>query len=61
MKNPMPNISESLKTTIAPPPPAQKTAACWGKGNGGGESVQLAPPPAWTRYIDSRLKQFCTR
>ncbi len=20
-----------------------------------------APPPTWTRYIDSRLKQFCTR
>ena len=20
-----------------------------------------APPPVWTRYIDSRLKQFCTR
>ena len=20
-----------------------------------------APPPEWTRYIDSRLKQFCTR
>jgi hypothetical protein len=19
------------------------------------------PPPVWTRYIDSRLKQFCTR
>jgi len=20
-----------------------------------------APPPVWTRYIDSRLKQFCVR
>jgi len=20
-----------------------------------------APPPVWTRYIDSRLKQFCLR
>ena len=20
-----------------------------------------APPPVWTRYIDSRMKQFCTR
>ena len=20
-----------------------------------------APPPVWTRYIDSRFKQFCTR
>lgn len=20
-----------------------------------------APPPVWVRYIDSRLKQFCTR
>jgi len=20
-----------------------------------------APPPVWTRYIDSRLKQFCAR
>ncbi|HWE92533.1 MAG TPA: hypothetical protein VG269_01045 [Tepidisphaeraceae bacterium] len=20
-----------------------------------------APPPVWTNYIDSRLKQFCTR
>ena len=20
-----------------------------------------APPPVWTRYVDSRLKQFCVR
>lgn len=25
------------------------------------QSDAPAPPPVWTRYIDSRLKQFCTR
>lgn len=24
-------------------------------------SATVPPPPDWTRYIDSRLKQFCTR
>jgi hypothetical protein len=28
----------------------------------GEEELSTAPPPPdWTRYIDSRLKQFCTR
>lgn len=25
------------------------------------DSPPPPPPPAWTRYIDSRLKQFCSR
>ena len=31
----------------------------WGKNEKRRETP--APPPVWTRYIDSRLKQFCVR
>ena len=31
----------------------------WGKTQKQKEAP--APPPVWTRYIDSRLKQFCAR
>ena len=31
----------------------------WTKAGKRGDAP--APPPVWTRYIDSRLKQFCTR
>ncbi len=34
-------------------------AAQWDKH--GKRTESPAPPPVWTRYIDSRLKQFCTR
>lgn len=45
----------------APLPPAAplEAASKWAKADNGQESP--APPPVWTRYIDSRLKQFCTR
>ena len=36
-----------------------ESAAVWDKHVKRPESP--APPPVWTRYIDSRLKQFCTR
>ena len=36
-----------------------ESASVWGKHAKRPESP--APPPVWTRYIDSRLKQFCTR
>ena len=35
----------------------------WTKSSGKATETRNAPapPPEWTRYIDSRLKQFCTR
>ena len=36
-----------------------ESATVWEKHTKRPESP--APPPVWTRYIDSRLKQFCTR
>ena len=36
-----------------------ESATVWQKHTKRPESP--APPPVWTRYIDSRLKQFCTR
>jgi len=33
----------------------------WGKPDDAKRSLSPAPPPVWTRYIDSRLKQFCSR
>ena len=54
--------SETSKSQIdknfTPPPPAQQIAQPWDKSQ---SQAQWAPPPVWTRYIDSRLKQFCTR
>ncbi len=36
-------------------------AAPWEKPSTSNQQSEPAPPPIWTRYIDSRLKQFCTR
>ncbi len=36
-----------------------ESAAVWGKAAKRPDAP--APAPEWTRYIDSRLKQFCTR
>jgi len=36
-------------------------ASPWIKRDEPGGSDAPALPPVWTRYIDSRLKQFCTR
>jgi hypothetical protein len=33
----------------------------WGIPADDKRALSPAPPPEWTRYIDSRLKQFCTR
>jgi hypothetical protein len=50
----------AAKITEAPNPAAPLEAATrWPKADKRQESP--APPPVWTRYIDSRLKQFCTR
>ena len=39
----------ALTSDGSPPQPLEKDAAA------------PVPPPVWARYIDSRLKQFCTR
>jgi hypothetical protein len=41
------------------PEPHALSASPWGKTEK--RSDAPAPPPVWTRYIDSRLKQFCVR
>lgn len=39
-----------------------ESAAVWAKQHAPAKRPESpAPPPDWTRYIDSRLKQFCTR
>ena len=53
------NISNSAKLN-PPPAPAQAAASNWDKSDKT-RHQSPAPPPVWTRYIDSRLKQFCTR
>lgn len=44
----------------ASPDPQTLQAAPWPKSTEK-RSDAPAPPPVWTRYIDSRLKQFCVR
>jgi len=41
------------------PEPHALSAAPWPKTEKRTDAP--APPPVWTRYIDSRLKQFCVR
>ena len=59
MKRESENTSEIPKVSVAPPGTAQVVTTPWGKTEKRLESP--APPPIWTRYIDSRLKQFCAR
>ena len=44
--------------------PGAASVAGWDKENEGSAKPGAdsgAIPPVWSRYIDSRLKQFCTR
>ena len=49
----------TVKASASPGPQAIQAAANWSKPAKRDEPP--APPPVWTRYIDSRLKQFCVR
>lgn len=40
--------------------PGGQTNTQWGKADDKPRDTPV-PPPVWTRYIDSRLKQFCVR
>ena len=56
----------AAKDIAAAPEVTLESAAVWGKqsataGSNKHQESPTAPPPVWTRYIDSRLKQFCTR
>ena len=55
----------TAKADVAPEAPVQ-SASVWGTHAKWPEDALSAPPhapppPDWTRYVDSRLKQFCTR
>ncbi|MDB5171947.1 MAG: hypothetical protein JWO87_1737 [Phycisphaerales bacterium] len=67
MKHEVSNINDSsarLKANSSPTP-GNALGTPWGKWEKSDDphspSAISAPPPVWTRYIDSRLKQFCTR
>jgi len=52
------------QTTVSSPPkvialPGSQASDSWGKPEKRPDAPP--PPPVWTRYIDSRLKQFCAR
>jgi hypothetical protein len=56
------NQSGTSKTNPAAPDVTLESASVWGKpASPKRPDDSPAPPPVWTRYIDSRLKQFCTR
>ena len=61
---PVRSNSESTKTTgnleTSSPAPGM-SASAWEKDSAAKRSDTPQPPPVWTRYIDSRLRQFCTR
>lgn len=41
--------------------PGGQTNTQWAKEADDKRRDMPVPPPVWTRYIDSRLKQFCVR
>ena len=51
--------SGTVKASASPDSSHTQQAAPWPKTEK--RSDAPAPPPVWTRYIDSRLKQFCVR
>jgi len=53
------NINSGPPKVVALPGADHTANASWGKSDKHHDSP--APPPVWTRYIDSRLKQFCAR
>jgi hypothetical protein len=60
------NKSGTVKANMAAPEVTLESAAVWGTTATSASAAAKrpdspAPPPVWTRYIDSRLKQFCTR
>ena len=59
------NKSGTVKANVAAPEVTLESAAVWGTTTSAPAASKRpdspAPPPVWTRYIDSRLKQFCTR
>jgi hypothetical protein len=60
MKRHAPTNTGTVKASASPDPQAlQAGASNWSKPSKRDEAP--APPPVWTRYIDSRLKQFCVR
>ena len=54
------NKPGTAKVSSAAPEVTLESAAVW-DNHTKRPDVTPAPPPTWTRYIDSRLKQFCTR
>ena len=58
MKREAVNTSGSEKPVTLPGATTESTTP-WDKNKQRREAP--APPPVWTRYIDSRLKQFCVR
>jgi len=49
----------TVKASASPDTSHPQETAPWTKTEK--RSDAPAPPPVWTRYIDSRLKQFCVR
>lgn len=58
MKQQVENTSGTAKAMTLPGSESRPSTP-WGKTQKR-EDIP-APPPVWTRYIDSRLKQFCVR
>lgn len=52
-------ITSGTSKSALPPGMDVKPALAWGKSAKRDDTP--VPPPVWTRYIDSRLKQFCAR
>ena len=50
----------TVKASASPDLHTQQAAAPWQKSDKRSEPP-AAPPQVWTRYVDSRLKQFCAR
>ena len=60
MKRDATTTTGTVKASASPDPHTiEQSAPGWNKPEKRNDAP--APPPVWTRYIDSRLKQFCVR
>ena len=53
------DVNSGSYKAVTLPGAGGETTSPWGKNDKRRDTP--APPPVWTRYIDSRLKQFCVR
>jgi hypothetical protein len=56
-----PGTAKAKETSSSTNKMTLESASVWGTPAKRTDPSTAAPAPTWSRYVDSRLKQFCTR